>query len=110
MNKLIDWLKESNRLKHLKVGVIMFIGLIIIQYIEFIIMKNTSHIVFNELFNKMQLVSQFINSLITVFIAMCSVEYIQTTFKCKWDWLDVLAGCLVGILMTIILLIIILII
>lgn len=108
MNKLINWLKESNRLKHLKVGAIIFIGMFIIQYIEFIIAKN--NITLNQIYYEIQLIFQFINSLITVFIAMCSVEYIQTTVNGKWDWLDVLAGCLIGILLTILLLIILLII
>ena len=43
MNKLINWLKESNRLKHLKVGVIMFIGLFMIQYIGITIIENNTN-------------------------------------------------------------------
>lgn len=105
MNKLINWLKESNRLKHLKVGIIMFIGLCIIQYVEITIIKNVTNIVVNDNYYDWFLSFTSINSLITVFIAMCSVEYIQTTFKSKWDWLDVLAGCLIAILFTIIILI-----
>lgn len=105
MNKLINWLKESNRLKHLKVGVIMFIGLFIIQYIGITIIENVTNIIVNDNYYDWFLSFASINSLITVFITMCSVEYIQTTFKCKWDWLDVLAGCLIAILFTIIILI-----
>lgn len=105
MNKLINWLKESNRLKHLKVGVIMFIGLFMIQYVGITIIENVTNIVVNDNYYDWFLLFVSINSLITVFIAMCSVEYIQTTFKCKWNWLDVLAGCLIAILFTIIMLI-----
>lgn len=36
-------------------------------------------------------------SLVTTMIAMMSVEYIQKSLGFKWDWLDILAGCLVGI-------------
>lgn len=48
MNKLINWLKESNRLKHLKVGIIMFIGLFIIQYVGITVIKNVTNIVVND--------------------------------------------------------------
>nr|DAL11499.1 MAG TPA_asm: hypothetical protein [Caudoviricetes sp.] len=37
-----------------------------------------------------------------VFVAMCSVEYIQKNIDAEWDWLDVLSGILFPLIVTLI--------
>ena len=91
---MINFLTKSNRYKHLIVGFIIYIIMFLIQIFEFNYNEN------------LYLLYYSVNSLITTFIAMCSVEYIQTTFNCKWDWIDVIFGIFVGLLSTVIILII----
>lgn len=84
---LFGWLKVSNRPKHLKAGTVIFILWIVCTMI---------------LTNMTMLQSAF-TGLVCVFVAMCSVEYIQKTSGSKWDWLDVLAGILVPGILTLLL-------
>lgn len=76
---LFGWLKVSNRPKHLKVGLVIFVLWVVCTMI---------------LTNMTMLQSAF-TGLVCVLVAMCSVEYIQKIYGGKWDWLDILAGILV---------------
>lgn len=87
MEKFIKWLQTSNRNKHCKCGLILFIAYCIMYLIgHLIIVGNLSTITFTT-----ALVYSIYN-IINVFIPMCSVEYIQKLSGGKWDWMDVLAG------------------
>lgn len=103
--KVFNWLKESNRLSHLKVSfaiwvVIMLFGCSILS-------------MFEEVTNFELMQAQAITTTcalladLSVFIAMCSVEYTQKLCGNRFDWQDVLAGCLTPVLITIIVLIVI---
>lgn len=97
--KVFDWLKESNRLSHLKVGfaiwiVVMLFGCSILS-------------MFEEVTNFELMQAQAITTTcalladLSVFIAMCSVEYTQKLCGNKFDWLDVSAGCLAPVIITV---------
>ena len=77
------WLTESNRPKHLKVGVLAYATCMIFFYIGY------SELIFSSCFS-------------TLIVAglMMAVEYGQKTCGSKFDWLDVLAGCLVPLVLT----------
>lgn len=74
-----EWLKISNRPKHVKAGIIIFIVWIAV------VLTLTSISILQTVFT----------GTCCVFVAMCSVEYIQKISGGKWDWLDILAGILV---------------
>ena len=88
---MCKWIKESNRLKHLFAGALITLAVFLGS--EFLIRFASPNI------------ASAIIALGCVFIAMFTVEYIQTLFKCKWDWLDILAGCLVPLLLLIVVII-----
>ena len=77
------WLTESNRSKHLKVGVLAYATCMIFFYIGY------SELIFSSCF-----------STLVVAGLMMAVEYGQKTCGSKFDWLDVLAGCLVPLVLT----------
>jgi uncharacterized membrane protein YqhA len=76
LSNLFEWLKISNRPKHLKAGIIIFI-----IWISSILLLTT-----------MTILQTALTGAICVFVAMCAVEYIQKSIGGKWDWLDILAG------------------
>lgn len=84
---------NSNRYKHLGAGLIIYLMMIVIQCL---LMITVSHHDFE--------LSCFIpistTSLITVFLAMCSVEYIQKQSGGLFDWYDIFAGCLIPAIST----------
>lgn len=91
--KVIDWLKESNRMSHLKAGFIIWIALMFVASCCLSCFDSILGI------TKMQEVAIAITCTVlsdaAVLIAMCSVEYIQKSSGIgKWDWIDVLAGCI----------------
>ena len=83
------WLTESNRPKHLKVG-----SLIYAMWMLYMLYFDSS------------LIFASVTALGAVFLAMVSVDYGQRTTGSKFDWLDVLAGCMIPMLATLILLIV----
>lgn len=96
--KVFDWLKESNRMSHLKVGfaiwvVAMFFACSILSMFEEV--TNFELMQAQAITTTCALLADF-----SVFIAMCSVEYTQKLCGNKFDWLDVLAGCLIPIILT----------
>ena len=86
---MFKWIKESNRYKHMIAGLIIFAVMVALSCTIGISYSNASVV-----------------ALATTAIAMLSVEYIQHTFGCKFDWLDSLAGCLIPIIFTVFILII----
>ena len=85
-SNLFEWLKISNRSKHVKAGIIIFIIWITVV----------------QTLTSMSILQTVFTGTCCVFVAMCSVEYIQKTSGSKWDWLDVLAGILVPGILTLI--------
>ena len=81
---MFKWIKESNRYKHMIAGMEIFSFMFALSCGIGISYSNASVV-----------------ALATTAIAMLSVEYIQHTFGCKFDWLDILAGCLIPIVCTI---------
>lgn len=104
MNKLFSWLLVSNRLKHLKAGAIIFICFLLFLCVATSIAAHVSGIEFNDAYSLLSASVYSVFSFLATLVAMCSVEYVQTTFQCKWDWLDVLAGSLVPLLFTVVIL------
>lgn len=102
MKKLFSWLLVSNRLKHLKAGAIIFICFLMFLCVATSIAAHASGMEFNDAYSLLSAAVYSVTTLLSTLVAMCSVEYIQTTFQCKWDWLDVLAGCLVPLVFTVI--------
>lgn len=79
---------DSNRYKHLGAGLIIYLMMIVIQCL---LMITVSH----HDFGLSCFVPISTTSLITVFLAMCSVEYIQRQSGGLFDWYDVFAGCFI---------------
>ena len=86
LSNLFEWLKISNRPKHLKAGIIIFI-----IWIGSVLLLTT-----------MTILQAALTGTICVFVAMCAVEYIQKSIGGKWDWLDILAGILLPIIVVLI--------
>lgn len=86
LSNLFEWLKISNRPKHLKAGIIIFI-----IWIGSVLLLTT-----------MTILQATLTGAICVFVAMCAVEYIQKSIGGEWDWLDILAGILLPIIVVLI--------
>ena len=90
-------------MKHLKAGALIFIAMLILQAIAGTINQAISGVDdLNDTYLMFQVLVWSVVSLVTTFIAMCSVEYIQHSLGYIWDWLDVLSGLLVPICFTLI--------
>lgn len=100
--KILNWLKESNRLSHLKVGfaiwiVVMLIGCSMLSMFE--------EVTDFELMQAQAItITCSLLADLTVFISMCSAEYVQKICGNKWDWLDILAGCILPVIITVVVL------
>lgn len=102
---MFNWLKESNRTSHLYVGfalwvLLMLLGIGILslfeQVTDFTDMQGTA----------IAMVCAILSD-VAVFIAMCAVEYTQKYSGVgEWDWLDILAGCLIPVIITVIIILI----
>ncbi len=80
MKKYFNWLQESNRPNHLKMGAI-----ILALWVPFCLLLG------------MTVCQSAITGLATVSIAMASCELKDKAHGGAWDWLDILAGVLVPI-------------
>ena len=90
-------MKESNRPAHMKAGNTIFV-------IVLIVFTLLGGILLNPLLEGYSYEGSsrlFILAMIQALIAMCSVEYIQERMGCKWDWLDIAAGCLGSVCITV---------
>ncbi len=83
------WLTENNRPRHILAGVVIY----------------TLWMVVPSLRGDDIIMAAF-RALLVVVMAMMAVEYGQKTCGSKFDWLDVLAGCMIPMLATLILLIV----
>ncbi|MDM8232333.1 hypothetical protein QUW56_02825 [Phocaeicola barnesiae] len=97
---MLGWLKESNRMLHLKAGFILFVACIIMQ--GFVISMYNIRIDFTQEQSDAVMVTMSVASFLCVFFSMCSVEYIQKAAGGRWDWLDVLAGSVAPVLLTVV--------
>lgn len=88
MSRFYYWLLESNHWKHLFSGLLIF-GL---WYVAFSLIGMDS-------------VLSGTSGLVCVLVAMCSVEYAQKSAGGKWDWSDILAGCLFPFVVEVVLLV-----
>lgn len=86
---LYEWLLQSNRLSHVKAGMIIFLLMIIFCFFLLSISLGRSAIV----------------SLMTTAIAAMAVDYKDKLWGGKFDWLDVAATVLIPCLITLILII-----
>lgn len=104
--KIFNWLRESNRLSHLKFGFAIFVLMMLLGCSILSMFEEVTS--FEPVQVEAITFTCSLLSTISVFIAMCAVEYTQKTSGIgKWDWLDILAGCLIPVLITIIVLIVI---
>lgn len=89
MNKLINWFKQSNRYKHLILG---------LQITTFYILL--LGLLFNneELSTKIEIVSV---ANLSNFTHMCAVEYKDKLAGNKFDWNDIIAGTVPVLLISI---------
>lgn len=99
MKKLFDylfgWLKESNRMAHLKVGCIISAVMYVLcavfnMYVYFGITRDV-----RADFAITSVLFASVVAFVTTLIAMMSVEYIQNKMGGKWDNKDIYAGVLV---------------
>lgn len=99
MNKVkeifIKLFVDSNRYKHFGAGLIIYSMMIVIQYLLMIMINHYD-------FGLSWFIPISTTSLVTVFLAMCSVEYIQKQSGGLFDWYDIFAGCFVPAISTII--------
>ena len=85
---------DSNRYKHLTAGLIIYLAMIVIQCLLIIMISYHD-------FGLSCFIPISITSFVTVFLAMCSVEYIQRQSGGLFDWYDVFAGCFIPAISTI---------
>lgn len=102
--KIFNWLKESNRLSHLKVGfaiwaLFMLFSLSMCSFFE-------NNVELNNTYGKMMVLLSTFGADFSMLSSMCSVEYAQKLCGNKWDWLDILAGCLSGIILSLIIILV----
>lgn len=99
MNKVkeifIKLFVDSNRYKHLGAGLIIYSIMIVVQCLLMIMMNHCD-------FGLSWFIPISTTSLVTVFLAMCSVEYIQKQSGGLFDWYDIFAGCFIPAISTII--------
>ena len=87
INEFFGWLKVSNRPKHVKAGIT--IVLVMVLSAALLELIGAGRFLIDSL-----LISE------AVLVAMMSVEFIQQSSGVgKWDWLDVLAGCLPAVVL-----------
>lgn len=84
IKKILNWFKQSNRDKHLKVGFVAIIALLI----------------FGGALG-LKPIPNFINANIIVFLLMAAVEYKDKLYGNKFDWYDIIAGIIPAIAMDI---------
>ena len=84
--------KESNRSKHVKAGTAIYIVMILSQLFAGVSYDNVW--------------PYSVAATISVAIAMASVEYIQKSIGGKFDYLDILAGCIIPVVLSLILMIV----
>ncbi|MBC5606196.1 hypothetical protein [Bacteroides difficilis] len=101
IKKLFGWMKESNRPAHMKAGNTIFVIVLIVFTLLGGILLNPLLEGYSYEGSSRLFILAMIQALIVVFIAMCSVEYIQERMGCKWDWLDIAAGCLGSVCITV---------
>ena len=94
VEKVKEWFnilfKESNRSKHVKAGIAIYIVMIM-----------------SQLFVGISYDSMWPYSIVaTIAVAMASVEYIQKSIGGKFDYLDILAGCIIPVALSLILMIV----
>lgn len=83
---LYEWLLQSNRLSHVKAGMIIFLMMIIFCFFLLSISLGKSAIA----------------SLMTTAIAAMAVDYKDKLWGGKFDWLDIAATVLLPLMLTII--------
>ena len=88
MNKLINWFKQSNRNKHLYMGILIYLVYILLT-IGLLLL--TEDII---------LISTVIATISSI-THMISVEYKDRLQGNKFDWLDILSGSIIPVLLTI---------
>lgn len=97
MNKVkeifIKLFVDSNRYKHLGAGLIIYSMMIVVQYLLMIMINHCD-------LGLSWFIPISTTSLVTVFLAMCSVEYIQKQSGGLFDWYDILAGCFIPAIST----------
>lgn len=95
---MFSWLKESNRLSHMYVGFAIYVlGLLLAG----IILSFYNHTFdFTQSQADSMLVTTSVLSLFPVFSSMCSVEYTQKLCGNKFDWIDILSGCMIPTIIT----------
>lgn len=91
--KIFSWLKESNRLYHFWIGFAIWVVMMLLSVgclSCFDALIGITHMQGMAIALTCALICDA-----AVFIAMCAVEYLQKAYGLsKWDWLDVLSGCL----------------
>ena len=95
MKKIFSWITESNRLKHLMAGVAIMALMMAVALF--------ANDIFEYKFNVFVILAFF-----GVFFSMLAVEFTQH-FLCKvgkFDWLDILAGCLIPLLFTLLIILV----
>lgn len=99
--KMFGWMKVNNRPVYIRVGNSIFVaGLIVFTLIGILLLypmiQDYSYEGSSRLF-----VLVMIQVCVMVFVAMCTVEYIQERMGCKWNWLNIAAGCFVPVCITV---------
>ena len=98
--KMFNWLKVSNRTSHLYVGFALWVLLMLLGIGILSLFEQVTD--FSDIQGTAITMVCAILSDVAVFVAMCAVEYTQKYSGVgKWDWLDVLAGCLAPVIITV---------
>ena len=98
VNRIFGWLRESNRPKHIKAGIVIFACGILLLFVTMLVTFHSEDMPFYFM-SRIALIG-VLQALFTVCVAMCAVECIQESMGGKWDWLDVAAGVLLPFIVT----------
>lgn len=79
LQKLFGWLAVSNRPKHIKAAILIFVCMLASSFILELITTN-------------RIIIDSVLSALAVLIGLMTVEYIQKRMGAKWDNLDIAAG------------------
>lgn len=88
INKYLGWLKESNRPKHMKAGILVFIAMLAVC-----------------LTLGVGLIPSTVIAFVATVIVAVAVDYKDKLYGNTFDWLDVLATVLLPVVITLVVLI-----
>ena len=89
--RMFNWLKESNRLKHLGFGFLIYFVTAFVGVVAVNLATPDLEIEYHQVYS---LIASWM-AMFNVASCMASVEFIQHDIGGKFDWLDIAAGVMI---------------